>query len=44
MSQARPTDVTMAGRLAIMMIETPNVEFRPTHAASSREVAPGTEG
>ena len=21
-----------------------NVEFRPTHAASSREVAPGTEG
>lgn len=22
----------------------PNAEFRPTHAASSREVAPGTEG
>lgn len=24
--------------------KVPNAEFRPTHAASSREVAPGTEG
>ena len=24
--------------------QVPNAEFRPTHAASSREVAPGTPG
>ena len=29
---------------ALHALMTPNVEFRPTHAASSREVAPGTEG
>ena len=38
MSQARPTDVTMAGRLAIMMIETPNDRVEGRDAASSRRV------
>ena len=33
MSQARPTDVTMAGRLAIMMIETPNDRVEGRDAA-----------
>jgi hypothetical protein len=28
----------------VAALEAPNAEFRPTHAASSREVAPGTEG
>ena len=38
MSQARPTDVTKAGRLAIMMNETPNDRVEGRDAASSRRV------
>ena len=31
-------------RLRELRSKRPNAEFRPTHAASSREVAPGTQG
>lgn len=34
----------MNERRAMRLPVMPNAEFRPTHAASSREVAPGTEG
>lgn len=38
MENAPKVEGTSSGTSAL------SVEFRPTHAASSREVAPGTEG